>query len=442
MTLAFRPAHLARLPLAAALACTIAAGAHAAGTLTGFAMMPADTFAPGPTSGQFASGANGRTLPLVERQPVQGFSAVLPGPRAGTFQVMPDNGFGTKANSPDALLRLYIVRPDFRRPEGGGLVGSAEVIPVDRDSGEDLSGFEVRSMVALHDPAHQLGFALVADGDFYPYAGSGPGSADIPVDKSIRKKRLLTGADLDIESVRMDRKGRLWFGDEFGPFLVQTNAKGRVLRAEVAMPGVVSPDSPYLGGGTPTVGRSKGFEGMAIDGAGKTLFTLLEGTVTGDPAGSLRINAFDIASAAYTGAQWLYRLDPQGTNIGDMTAVNDHQFLVIERNGTETPRFKKIFLIDLNTVDGDGFVSKTEVVDLMNVADPHDLNQDGQGVFTFPFVTIEDVLVLDAKTLLVINDNNYPGSSRDSGVPDPTEFLRIELDTVLPLDLDVVEQAK
>jgi hypothetical protein len=136
---------------------------------------------------------------------------------------------------------------------------------------------------------------------------------------------------------------------------------------------------------------------MAINAAGSTLFTLLEGTVTGDPAGSLRINAFDIPSARYTGQQ-------------------------------------KVYLIDLNAVDGDGFVGKTEVVDLMNVADPHDLNEDGQTTFTFPFVTIEDVLVLDANTLLVINDNNYPGSSRDVGQPDPTEFLRIALDVALPVD--------
>ena len=176
-----------------------------------------------------------------------------------------------------------------------------------------------------------------------------------------------------------------------------------------------------------------GFEGMAIDASGKTLYTLLEGTVTGDPAGSLRINAVDVSSASYTGAQWLYKLEPQGTNIGDMTLVNDHQFLVIGRNGTEATRFKKIYLIDLDVVDANGFVSKTEVVDLMNVADPYDLNQDGLDVFTFPFVTIEDVLVLDATTLLVINDNNYPGSSRDPGVPDPTEFLRITLDKPLPL---------
>lgn len=425
--------HALRPLAAAALACLACAAAHAAGTLAGFAVMPADTFAPGPTSGQFASGANGRTLPLVGKQPVQGFSAVLPGPRAGSFLVMPDNGFGTKANSPDALLRLYTLRPDFRAWADGATVGSGTVRPVDRETGDELPAFDERSYITLRDSEQRLGFATVAEGTCYPYSGSGPGAPDIPVDKSIKKKRLLTGADFDIESVRVDHQGRLWFGDEFGPFLVQTNAHGKVLRAEVPMPGVQSPDNPYLGGGTANLGRSRGFEGMAIDASGRTLFTLLEGTVTGDPAGSLRINAFDVDSARYTGQQWLYKLEPQGTNIGDMTAVNDHQFLVIERNGTETPRFKKIYLVDLNTVDGNGFVTKTEVVDLMNLADPHDLNQDGHTTFSFPFVTIEDVLVLDATTLLVINDNNYPGSSRDEGKPDPTEFLRITLDQALPV---------
>ncbi|MGM9490826.1 esterase-like activity of phytase family protein [Ideonella sp. YS5] len=425
--------NLARIALAATMACSFAITAHAAGTLAGWAVMPADTFAPGPTSGQFVSDANGRDLPLVGQQPVQGFSAVLPGPVAGTFMVMPDNGFGTKANSPDALLRLYTLRPDFRLWDGNALTGSAAVVPVDRDSGVALPTFDERSFITLHDPNHRIGFTTVAERKFYPYAGTGPGSPDIPVDKAIRRKRLLTGSDFDIESVRRDRQGRLWFGDEFGPFLLQANAQGKVLQREIPMPGVMSPDNPYLDGGVANIGSSRGFEGMAIDAAGRTLFTLLEGTVAGDPARSLRINAFDIRSAAYTGEQWLYKLDPQGTNIGDMTAVNDHQFLVIERNGTETPRFKKIFLIDLDVVDGEGFVGKTELVDLMNVADPHDLNQDGQSVFTFPFVTIEDVLVLDAKTLLVINDNNYPGSSRDAGIPDPTEFLRIVLDAELPV---------
>jgi PhoD-like phosphatase len=46
-------------------------------TLEGFASFPADTFAPGPTSGQFITAANGRTPPFVNMQPVQGISSVL-----------------------------------------------------------------------------------------------------------------------------------------------------------------------------------------------------------------------------------------------------------------------------------------------------------------------------------------------------------------------------
>ena len=55
----------------------------------------------------------------------------------------------------------------------------------------------------------------------------------------------------------------------------------------------------------------------------------------------------------------------------------------------------------------------------MNIYDPRDVAGDGRAktVFTFPFVTIEDVLVLDNNRLLVINDNNYPGSAgREFGV--------------------------
>jgi hypothetical protein len=44
-------------------------------TLERFAALPADTFAPGPTSGQFISPANGRTPPFAHKQPVQGVSS-------------------------------------------------------------------------------------------------------------------------------------------------------------------------------------------------------------------------------------------------------------------------------------------------------------------------------------------------------------------------------
>ena len=74
-------------------------------TLEGLAVLPADTFAPGPTSGQLIAPANGRVPPFWDKQPVQGFSSVV---RAsdGDFLVMSDNGFGAKPNSPDYVLRL------------------------------------------------------------------------------------------------------------------------------------------------------------------------------------------------------------------------------------------------------------------------------------------------------------------------------------------------
>jgi hypothetical protein len=253
--------------------------------------------------------------------------------------------------------------------------------------------------------------------------------------------------------VRRDGFGNLWFGDEFGPFLINTSPHGRVLRGEIPTPNIVppgstasgalvrSPQNPYLGTDTPNLGSSRGFEGMAINPKGDKLYTLLEGTVTGDNSingtvnKNLRIDEFDIRATQYTGRNWIYPLAADGTNIGDMTAVNDHQFLVLERNGATATGggvpFKKIFLADISGVGNGGFAHKTELVDLMNIADPHDLNGDGNTLFTFPFVTIESVLILDRSTLLVINDNNYPGTGGRDLNSDNTELLKLHLDTPL-----------
>ena len=429
-----------------ATAAVLLTSAHvsAAPTLTGWASLPALTTAPGPTSGQFAAagfGDNGKLLPLLNAQPVQGLSAVLDGPRPGTYYVMCDNGFGSKPNSADALLRVFAVRPEWKTWNGKAVVGTGAVTPVDYRNGKRLPSFTTDSFISLSDPDHRLGFKLQADFEHYYDTATHPA-----VDPAIKAGRLLTGADLDIESVRRDKRGNLWFGEEFGPFLVKTDKTGRVLRAEIPLPNfkpagsnstgdvVRSPQNPYLSGAE-NLGSSRGFEGMAINGSRTKLYTLLEGTVIGDAAQSLRINEFDLSREVYTGKSFLYALDALGTNIGDMTAVNDHQFLVLERNGntatTAGAPYKRVFLIDIEQVDANGYVKKTDLVDLMNVADPHDLNADGSTTFTFPYVTIEDVLVVDENTLLVINDNNFPGGGGRNAAPDITEFLLIRLDAAL-----------
>ena len=412
-------------PFAATLILGLTAGAHAAtNTLTGWAMMPAATFSDGPTSGQFAftnDNSPANNPPYVNAQPVQGFSGVLAGPN-GSYQMLVDNGFGAKSNSSDALLRIYAVQVDWT---------TKSVSAANFKTGAVLPAFNAASHITLNDATNKMPYAIVADGLTYP------GSA-IPVDPAIKSGRLLTGGDLDIESVRQDKNGNLWFGEEFGPFLVKTNAIGTVqavfrtpnVRNFDTNPWVQSPSNPIPTGAN-NLPESGGFEGLALNASGTKLYTLLERPLTTDSDQKrLIVQEFDLASEAFTGKWFGYKLDSAGTHIGDMTAIDDHRFLVIERNSGTATRgtpFKKIFLIDSSRKDADGFAKKTELVDLMNIADPNDLNDDGSTMFTFPYVTIESVLMLDSTTLLVVNDNNFPGGGGRALTSDNTEFLRISL---------------
>jgi hypothetical protein len=447
--------HGFRTMFATTLCAAILMQSAVAAELLDRAVLPADSFSTGPTSGQFASGANGKVLPLINKQPVQGFSAVLSGPKEGTYLVMSDNGFGAKANSADALLRVTAMKPDFE---------TGDVTPVNRFTGEELSSFTSDSFMTLRDPLKKVPFPIVADGANYPNTPTG-GGAPIPVDPSIKAGRLLTGSDFDIESFRRASDGTFWFGDEFGPYLLHTDAFGRVLEAPIPLPNFRG--FPSTAGGTevnPLVQSisnpvrtlaanlpdSGGFEGMALNKSGTRLYPLLEKAINGDPVRTrLIISEFSLSSHKYTGKTWFYPIDAPANSIGDMTALTDREFVIIERDQgqgdasdprqTSPARLKKIYRIDLDEVDASGTLIKEEVADLMNIYDPRDVANDGRTntVFTFPFNTIEDVLVLDNNRLLVIDDNNYPGSNgREFGVADNNEFIVLHVAPLLDCDDD------
>lgn len=198
---------------------------------------------------------------------------------------------------------------------------------------------------------------------------------------------------------------------------------------------VQSPQNPNLGDGLPNLSPSQGFEGMAFSPDRSTLYPLLEGTVDGDPENALRIYEFDVESSSFNGLLGYYPTT-DGNPIGDFTPINDSEFLVIERdnNQGEEAEFKKIFKIDISEIDENGFVAKEEIVDLLNIEDPDDLNGDGKTTYSMPFVTIEDAIVVDEDTILVANDNNYPFSMGREGDIDNNEVVLIDLEQ--PLDLD------
>ena len=364
-------------------------------TLLGRAILPADSYQPGPPSGAFITPDNGVTPPFPS-QPIPGFSAILDAGH-GEFWAMPDNGYGSKTNSGDFLLRVYLIRPDFKAAKDG--TGAVHVI----------------RFIELRDPDAKITFPL------------------------FRSDRLLTGADLDLESLRMAEDGTLWFGEEFGPFLVHTDATGKVLEAPIPLPGVQSPQNPFLPDPDAWALRaSRGFEGTALSFDRTKLYPMLEGALRDDPDPRRRIlYEFDLASEAYTGRTWQYKVDAAFPDavIGDLTALDRHRLVLIERDDAQGADAlqKKVYLVDLRRTGADGYLEKRLVVDLLRIADPDGISLPARpgefGVgdpFSFPLQSVESLEVLDGEQLLIANDNNYPFSDGrwiDRDRPDDTELI-------------------
>jgi len=90
---------------------------------------------------------------------------------------------------------------------------------------------------------------------------------------------------------------------------------------------------------------------------------------------------------------------------------------------------KRIYKVELNDANAGGFVRKIGHLDLLAIKDPDKKARQGtkEGVFTFPFVTIEGLDVVDDRHIIVGNDNNLPYSSgRTLGRQDDNELILVE----------------
>ena len=364
-------------------------------TLVARATYEAGKLQPGPPSGAAVTPANGVSGPFPG-QVVPGFSAVVDN-GGGTFWAMPDNGFGAKTNSADFLLRIYLVRPHWETAGGGE------------------GRIEVERFVSLRDPHHRIGFPIVREG----FAG-----------------RRLTGGDLDIESLVRAEDGSFWIGDEFGPFLLHFSRNGVLLEEPVPFPDGKSPQNPFLQPGeTPNVGQSRGFEALAASGNGRWLYPVVEGKLASDPVERRRwIYEFDTRTGAYTGERWAYQVDQPDNVVGDAFVAGRRGMLVVERDDHEGPAavIKRVYKVDLDRDDVDGFVHKWLRIDALDIANPGLIGAgDGYGTgrqWSLPVQSFETVVRLRNGRFLLANDNNYPSNdARRPGTPDDVEMVQVAL---------------
>lgn len=439
------------LVLLAATAFPVGAEELFPATLAGHARLPALTLAVPPAdaprdlwvSGKFAQGtrneipmttqgtvgpaygghSTGVFLPFIG-QPVQGMSGLaMNRAEDGSWFALTDNGFGTKANSPDAMLFFHRLSPDF---EAGSVA--------------------LRETVFLRDPDRKAPFRIANEAT---------------------ESRYLTGSDFDPESIQV-LNDEIWIGDEFGAYVLRFTRDGSLISVSPTLlegeelrgpdtPGVTVPAQP---GTDFRVQRSGGYEGMGLQPGTDLLWALLEKPLLdGDdqPEGDfLRLMTFDTMTGDWTGDSYRFRLSEGATAIGDLNFIDATRALVIERDNGEgittrscaegatdqsacypqPARVKKVVLIDTAQVDAEGHVRRIGHIDLLDIADPEGLALPGtegaDGRFAFPFFTIENVARMDDSHIIVANDNNLPFSGgRTIGRAADNEFILLSVPELL-----------
>jgi hypothetical protein len=166
------------------------------------------------------------------------------------------------------------------------------------------------------------------------------------------------------ESIRVAPDGSVYVSDEYGPSVYHFSPDGRRIGA-FAIPSkfqAVNPAASTTAESSLNVsGRvpGKALEGLAITPDGSHLLAAMQAPLIqdgGDGTRYTRMMLFDTAHPAAAPKEFLYKLDPWTdfpgqnlslTGVSDMVAINDHQFLVDERDGTAN-QTKHAYVIDIS----------------------------------------------------------------------------------------------
>jgi hypothetical protein len=183
------------------------------------------------------------------------------------------------------------------------------------------------------------------------------------------KGRHLNGAQDDLEmrydpeAIRVGPTGTVFLSDEYGPDVSEFDAKGKRLR-RLPVPERFRPEKPAS---TPDKempprnnrGRqpNRGLEGLAISPDGKKLYAILQSPLIQDGGLSkegkragLNCRILEIDTESLKTRELVYPLTSSGNGVCEILAVNESQFLVLERDSHsgKDAKAKRVYLIDIS----------------------------------------------------------------------------------------------
>jgi len=238
----------------------------------------------------------------------------------------------------------------------------------------------------------------------------------------------------DPEGIRVSADGRSVFvSDEYGPYVRQFDRTTGVLIKTFELPAKYDVANQYPVGATEISGNTsgrvanKGMEGLAITPDGKTLVGIVQAPLIQDAAISasnklLRIVLIDVATGAIRG-EYGYKLTT-GSGVSEITAINDHEFLVLERDGRglgdgSSAAVKTLFKIDLagatdisslsGSAAANAAVAKTSFLDIVAVLGANSITPANVPAKLEGLAFGADVMVGGTltHTLWLANDNDF-----------------------------------
>lgn len=238
---------------------------------------------------------------------------------------------------------------------------------------------------------------------------------------------------LDVEGVRVSNDGKsIFVSDEYGPYVYQFDrATGQRIKS-FALPGNLAITNLSAQGAVEiannVTGRvtNKGMEGLAITPDGTMLVGIMQAPLEQDAKKNIRIVTIDIATG--TTHEYGYKLTT-GSGVSEIVALNDHQFLVDERDGSglgngDSAVVKQLFSIDLNgatDITGQAgtliSVSKTLVLDVVGKLNANGITSDQIPAKLEGLAFGQDVVVngVIKHTIYLANDNDFvPGVAGDN----------------------------
>jgi hypothetical protein len=237
---------------------------------------------------------------------------------------------------------------------------------------------------------------------------------------------------LDAEGITLGNDNDIWITDEYRTSIIQLNKSDMSMRA-IYTPEPTSEDEFVHKLNSEFLNRqpNRGFESIAFTPSGKVVAMLqspLYDPLVSDSTPSRLIRILELNPKTGKTKMFGYETDINfDAKIGDMTAINDHEFLVIEHGKDSTGKTAHVYKIDLeyatdiSTVHfnmGTSFESllnnsKAQYRGMILAQKTHVLDLIKAG-FNPEFGKPEGLTIIDESRVAVINDNDFGINTPDS----------------------------